>query len=644
MNSVNNALNLLGVKTYKPLNFAASFPAVGNTPAGFAVTTGTGTQPVYLDYTDDIMLASVSQAELIISQFITVIGSFAFEQGPTDQAMKTADGDTVYVDSMTVGVSNAYAFVGYGGPYWVDTNGTVTAPSSSSAVGLALSDVALGIGFFNQNISAISHDTSVGDADSSYFALKVTAGSASLVGLSGILTATLDNVLVAVNNVSNSLNLAGTEPYKPLNFTASFPAVGSTPAGFAVATGTGTPAVYLDYTDDIFLASVSNAELIVSQFITIFGSFAFEQGPSDQAMKTADGDTVYVDSMTIGVSNGYAFVGYGGPYWTDNNGVISQPGNAGSAVGLALSDVALGIGFFNQNISAISHDTSALDADSSYFALKLTAGSASLVGLSGILTATLDNVLVEVNQVSNAFNLAGTEPYKPLNFTASFPAVGNTPAGFAVDTGTGTNPVYLDYTDDILLASVSNAELIVGNFITVFGSFAFEEGPQDQQMQTADGNTVYVDSMTIGVSNGYAFVGYGGPYWTDTNGVISQPGNAGSAVGLEISDVALGIGFFNQNISSISKDTDSIDADSSYFAMKLTAGSASLVGLSGILTATLQNVLVEVNQVSNSFNLAGTKPYKPLNFAASFPSTTTDGVTSPVGFAVDTGTGTSKTP
>ena len=54
-----------------------------------------------------------------------------------------------------------------------------------------------------------------------------------------------------------------------------------------------------------------------------FGSFAFEQGPQDQLMKTADGDSVYVDSMTMGISNGYSFVGYGGPYWTDTNGVIT---------------------------------------------------------------------------------------------------------------------------------------------------------------------------------------------------------------------------------------------------------------------------------------------------------------------------------
>ena len=129
------------------------------------------------------------------------------------------------------------------------------------------------------------------------------------------------------------------------------------------------------------------------------------------------------------------------------------------------------------------------------------ATGASLVGLGSVITATLTNIAIEVNQVTNVLNVGG-ELYGPINFAASFPG---SPAGFAVPTGSGTTPdVYLDYSDDILLASVSQAQITVSQFINVIGSLAFEQGPADQQMQTADGNTVYVDSMTIGVSGAYA--------------------------------------------------------------------------------------------------------------------------------------------
>src|SRR5665213_1394575 len=349
--------------------------------------------------------------------------------------------------------------------------------------------------------------------------MKLTAGSASLIGMS-FLTATLKGITVEVNQVTNPLNPLG--GYGALDFTQ-----GGTVSGFQVATGSLTnPTVTLDYSDEILLASVAQADLQISQFITVIGSLAFEQGPGDQAMNTASGSTVYVDSMTIGASSVYAFVGFGGPYWSVNptTGMVTAPTNS-SAVGLAISNVNLGIAFFSQNIIDGVHDTHLLEENSSYFALKLTAGSASLVGMS-FLTATLNGITVEVNQVSNSLNPAGG--YKALDFAATFPAQaasgGNpaVPAGMEITTG-GT-PVYLDYTDEILLASVAEADIQISQFITVIGSFAFEQGPSDQTMKTADGSTVYVDSMTIGAANVYAFVGFGGPYWQiDSSGNVTAP-------------------------------------------------------------------------------------------------------------------------
>jgi len=86
----------------------------------------------------------------------------------------------------------------------------------------------------------------------------------------------------------------------------------------------------------------------------VIGSFAFEQGPQE-TITTAGGASVIVDTMTIGASGVYAFVGLGGPYWAINQD--SSPGALGErrrrGGGAGVEQRQLRMGFFNPDAPPI---------------------------------------------------------------------------------------------------------------------------------------------------------------------------------------------------------------------------------------------------------------------------------------------------
>ena len=156
-----------------------------------------------------------------------MIGSFAFTKGGT-QTVTLSNGSTKAVSVLTVGASNVYAFVGTGGPYWTTSQGgTIQAPTSSTAVGVALSNLSFGLALLE------------GSDGSSYYALGATASGIALVGVPGVtLTAT---------SLSLDVNGSGQGAGSPVvNFAASYPASGGNPAGLAVTTGPGTSIVLND--------------------------------------------------------------------------------------------------------------------------------------------------------------------------------------------------------------------------------------------------------------------------------------------------------------------------------------------------------------------------------------------------------------
>ena len=216
---------------------------------GYAVATGTTSQPIYLDFAGEKILASVEWVELTISEFVHIAGSFAFEKGPTatvdvtgglvtgaasdylDQlnlpnniSIPATGADTTQLSFMTLGASDVHAFVGLHGPYWTDLdgdhqiswtddagneltaavadanhNGKVdvgeTAELNGDATGLVIDDFDFGM--------AIMRPTNPADF-AKYFALKATANEITLVGMQGV-TVKAENLLVELNQSSPSV-------------------------------------------------------------------------------------------------------------------------------------------------------------------------------------------------------------------------------------------------------------------------------------------------------------------------------------------------------------------------------------------------------------------------------------------------------
>ncbi len=251
---------------------------------------------------------------------------------------------------------------------------------------------------------------------------------------------------------------------------------------------------------------------------------------------------VKVNVMTIGVSNANAFAGVG--YQASES--FSANLSSGNLTGLSIQNLNMGLAIFTPVSSALP----------SFTAAQVTASTVSLTLGSNASGITLFAQNVEVD-----LNLGG--PIVPgvvgellgnatINFQAStFTTSTSTDTGyFAVPTGTNTY-LDLDYSSELIQASVANATLQIFDFVYVTGSFAFVlQEPTETVNVTGGltsqatnpmwmsllpssvvqelGNTIpalgatstQLSILTVGASNVYAFVGVGNtststpsPYW-----------------------------------------------------------------------------------------------------------------------------------
>jgi hypothetical protein len=109
--------------------------------------------------------------------------------------------------------------------------------------------------------------------------------------------------------------------------------------------------------------------------------------------------------------------------------------------------------------------------------LKLTAGSAGFVGGDeGIFELTLDGITVELNLGGPARDVAARRECHD-RLRRELPRSRPTRVvGYRVDTGTDSDPIYLDFAGERILASVEWAELHISEFVHIAGSFAFTKG------------------------------------------------------------------------------------------------------------------------------------------------------------------------
>ncbi len=200
-------------------NASATVPTVNLTASPLAIPTDSNpADNVALNFATGPILAAQGTVSLAISQFAYVTGTFTFTKGGT-QAVTLSNGTQKTVSVLTVGASGVYGFAGVGGPYWVtNANGSITAPTSSTAVGVALSGVSFGLALLKTS-----------DGSASYYSLKANASGVALVGVPG--------VSLSATGLSLDVNGSGGAAGSPVvNFSRSYPAT----SGLVISTGPTT--------------------------------------------------------------------------------------------------------------------------------------------------------------------------------------------------------------------------------------------------------------------------------------------------------------------------------------------------------------------------------------------------------------------
>ena len=651
------------------INFVESFPAEPDTgvladddldgdgkrdPIGFEVSTGTSTDPVYLDYDGNQRIgAAADSVELQLAGLVHVIGSFSFEKGPTnkveiatglpanlgsafdtllgllddlvpevvnqlsdisDAALQTLRDEgflnsttavdplnptvlelepiltawqdagnlwiesnlsaihNMEVDSLQIGFSGAHAFVGLNGPYKSDTDedGSVADETeiNEDAVGLIVDNADFGFLLAEPTLNALPGFSSILPK---FYSLKARADLASIVGLEGFLDASLENILIEVNNS------------------------GGWPGGL------GPPVIN-------FANSFSNHEL--------------------NNLFDPDGNGIMVDDLIA--LNGVTEIA--GLYEDSSPG----PATPGDTV-VTLEEIIAALDGAT-NIDGIMDPNGRLEVEEA----ALLAGSTA------------------AEAVDDPLN--GGDGDGKLDFP-----------GFEVRTGTTTAPVYLDFDGNQRIgAAVDNAVLQLADFVYVQGAFSFEKGPThivevatglpsdlgtladaifddlidgilgivpgavtlasdlsaDAEQMLRDANfltattptaadinaaialwqgagnvwidsnlsTIHnleVDSFQIGANDVHAFLGVNGPYWEDTNGdrVLDTDEIREEAIGLVVDDLDAGFLLSQPTLASL-PGLDKILPK--FYALK---GSAELISFVGIdeITMDLEGVEFNVN-------------------------------------------------
>ena len=442
----------------------------------------------------------------------------------------------------------------------------------------------------------------------SWLAVKASGLGATLTGLESVLTASLSNVGLKLNQASgfeNATTMTGaatvvdwnaitfdTDNDGTLNMNVVDPAaalpMGAMPGDLAIVTDT-------DFQAELFQVNGSLDELSVLGFVNAKAQFALTVKKVDVDV---DGDGVFnpaggVDLKDAGlttlvIDNAQIFVGVDG----------NTDGTAGDGIGFAATGGSVALATLKPGPEAVmAGDTR------SFLGLKAGVATAGFAGLDpDILSATASDVEVELNNASGS--VAGSlTPAAALNWTKAFDLDGNDTFGESadlLDPGLDLDPpasagdLAIDFTGDLLRAKGS-IELQAVGFAYVRGGFSFEKRTVDVKVGTETINDASLLQLGISIDN--AFVGVNGPYRTDPGGDMVFGGLPGStddtlsteALGLDVTGGNLLVGVLKAPVPQ------SGPADTrGWTGITATLDTVSFVGLDS-LEASGSNISVAIN-------------------------------------------------
>ena len=471
------------------------------------------------------LLLATGSVNIKIADFVEVSGEFAFEKGDDIFITRAGVGETSRkVSLIRIGINAGTLFAG------------INATNPNERVGLLLSDVSLGL--------ALMKDAP-GVGTTSYTAL-IASGTAQLVGVDELNI--FGTLRVELNQTSDTAN-----PTKVVDFS-------KLPGGkLEVKTGPNesSPLIPLTFTTDV-LRVAGKALLRVQSFVFVSADFAFEKIATPFTLTTDEGvssKTGQVTAIKVGVTNGNAFFGTGGPYF-NNDGTLHA--DAAGATGLLVSNLTVGLALIKPTAAAGNQ----LAQYKSFFALKAS-GNISLVGVDGV-TASITNMSIEIN---DATRLGTGTPLAAADFSTN---------NLSIPTGIGTDPVVITAKGRLIRQGHCDAGL--RRLHLRLRHDRLLEGPAATNMTLVGGAPAgTLDLITVEATGVNVFAGVDGP--------ASAPG----AKGLSIENVNLGL--------AILKPTAAVNRKS-YFALSISAASASLIGIDGV-TAKFTDIEVEINSASD---------------------------------------------
>ena len=571
---------------------------------------------------DGKQLMAAGSVTIGVLDFFHVSGDFAFEKKSTlvrlyDTDLQQLDTVDTSVDLLTVGAGNVNAFVGVGGPYILNDNGTPNDfdddTVNESALGLSLHNVHFAMAMMTVPKPS-DPDTEPVDLRK-WMAIEAGVGAIELVGIEG-LTLEARHLRVAINQGS------GEDEDGNANTTV----VDFSSRPLDVRTGPGEEDFIrfdFDGEDGSLLEASGEITIAAFGFFYVTGGFSLRKQSETVRLRNTDtGETdtegTSVDLLTIGASGVTAFAGINGPYWTDinrnrkvdgedlnNNGVIDADESD------ELNPKALGISLENVNVAfAMMKPRAPPDQEPTdlrtWTAIDASVGGARFVGVDG-LTLAVQDLGVQINQgggikASPTDDDFATPNNTVVDFQASFDDgdPGNDPDGLDVSTGPNSS-IRIAYRQKLLRAQ---GTLVIGifDFFFLSGSFAFEK--TSHTVTLSDGTSQPVNLLTIGAGNVSAFAGINGPYILDdndtpnyfTDDIVNE-----SALGLSLQNVNFALALMSAPRPTLPADApapeptdDGVDLRT-WTALQASVGSAEFVGIDG-LTIQVREFSVSINQ------------------------------------------------
>ena len=679
------------------------------------IPTGSGDQVIDLD--DPVVVLGADTVLLAISDFLAIRGGFRLEQGNRETVtIRTAgltgtdltnfesavqanpdltlDGNAVaglVVITTSLSIDDAAIFAGYN-PDGFDVGTPI------DCAGLKTADEAIGVCADGIDVavvlaSLLDPNAIDGFKLPGFMAAKVTIADLELLGLpENVFDLGFEGIALTINRGGTiGTGTTGTAIVGSLawiDWAASFPGdftVDGTASGdpcdpdvdpvcLLVAGTTGLPvgSLRIDMADPVLAISADVVYLTISDFISIRGSFAFQQGGLVDLMVEAptltdtqldtlaaaitnsarEGDGIRVNDVqttTIGIGGANVYIGYADGGFDDDGTPI------GDFYGLEATGIDLGL--ILAKIAA--NRVTAPYTLPSFFGLSANVSSFTFAGIpTDIFDLSLTGVTVAFNGagVLGGFTSGASPPTRAhVNWMASTDSVG-TVDGVSVPTDSSGGTIVIDHEDAIIGFAAEKVVLGIGDFIRVSGSFAFEQGAQQpvtvdvsgitsaelaslQSATTSNGvevtgttvlgqpnatdvsiSNLVVTTTLLGIGNAAVFVGYN-PDGFDPGEEVdcSALDSAGDAFGFCLDGIGLGLVLATAIPGQLGSFTlpQFMALKASLASFDINTNFLGLPDISDVFDLRFEGLQLTVNKSGNILGTMGGRAW--INWEESFP-------------------------